>query len=348
MNAQGRIPGLMPVCGLCLLLSFLGAVGAEASPAFDDDAVLEVTLSGPLGLLLKNAQKKEYLPFTISTGGEPQPVAIRSRGHSRLRVCEFPPLRLKLPEDHASHDVFAGLNRVKLVTHCRNTKRGEQDLLKEYAAYRVFNAVTEFSYRVRLLQIHYIDSDGVFSDAGETYYGFLIEPKEDFAARTGMQPVAREGFPLNRHDRRSAALMYVTQYLLGNTDWMLLMADYDEECCHNLDLFELDSQIMTVAYDFDLAGLVNASYARPDPKLRIRRVTQRLYRGLCTDRSYLEEAVETVISRQEEILEMVQDVPGLEPGNRERAITYLGKFFEAAENRQRLLDLFERRCLDGY
>jgi hypothetical protein len=142
--------------------------------------------------------------------------------------------------------------------------------------------------------------------------------------------------------------MYVMQYLLGNTDYMMLKADYDDKCCHNVELFERDNQIIAVPYDFDLTGLVNPGYARPDPKLRIRRVTQRLYRGLCTDRSYLDAALETVLSRKQEILAVVSEVPGLEARNRERAARYVDKFFDQAADKKKMLDSFERACLDGY
>ena len=85
--------------------------------------------------------------------------------------------------------------------------------------------------------------------------------------------------------------MYVLRYLIANTDWMVLRADYGHVSCHNADLYQRDSLVYFVPCDFDLSGLVNARYAFPDPKLRIKRVTQRRYRGLCTDRGYLSAAL---------------------------------------------------------
>ncbi len=348
MKTQIRIPCFRPVNGLSLLLLILWSGVVNASPLFEDSSVLEATLAGPFGTLIRDARQKTYLPFSISTGGETLAAELRGRGHSRLKVCDFPPIRLKFPEPPPADSIFAGQDRIKMVTHCRKGARGEQDLLDEYAAYRMFNAVTDLSFRVRLLRVDYVDTDGVWSDEGESFFGFLIEPLEEFAVRTGVQPVSLEGFPLYRHDLNNAALMYVMQYLIGNTDYMMLRADYDEKCCHNVELFERDSKIISVPYDFDLAGLVNAGYARPDSKLRIRRVTQRLYRGLCTDRVYLDAALETVWSRKQEILAVISEVPGLEARNRERAMSYLDKFFDQAGNRQKMLDSFERACLDGY
>ena len=236
MKTKIRIPGFGPVNGLSLLLLLLLSGVVDASPLFETESVVEVTLAGPIGTLARDARQKASLPFSIQTGGEQLAVDIRARGHSRLKVCDFPPIRLSFPEPPPSDSMFAGQNRIKMVTHCRKGARGEQDLLDEYVAYRMFNAVTDLSFRVRLLRVDYVDTDGVWSDKGESFFGFLIEPLEEFAARTGSEPVSLKGFPLYRHDLPNAALMYVMQYLLGNTDYMMLKADYDEKCCHNVEL----------------------------------------------------------------------------------------------------------------
>jgi hypothetical protein len=333
---------------LLLAALSLWAGRAIAAPLFDADAPLDVTISGPFGALLETVRQPAYLPFTLAAGGASQAVEISVRGRSRLKVCDFPPLRLSFPAGADASGVFAGQHRLKLVTHCRNHDRGEQDLLEEYAAYRVLNVLTELSYRVRLLRIRYQDTDAGLPEAAALRYGFVIEPDEQFADRTGAAAVALRGFPRERHDRRQAALMYVFEYLIANTDWMLLKADYDEACCHNADLYELDSGVLFVPYDFDLSGLVNAQYAFPDRKLRIRRVTQRLYRGLCTDREYLRAALATTRSKRAEILSAVRHLPGLEPGNAERAAGYIDDFFEQAEDEERLLKSFEERCVRSY
>lgn len=341
---QGK-GGFLP--GPLLTLLLFWAAHAGASPLFEDDAVIELTLTGPFGRLLETKESPAYLPFMLEVEGATLPVELRVRGHSRLRVCAFPPLRMKFAPGAADGSVFAGQDRLKLVTHCQNHDRGEQDLLEEYAAYRIFNAATPVSYRVRLLRIRYVDSDGR-EIGGAPRHAFLLEPRGAFAARTGLQQVELPGFPRDRHDRQHAALMYVLEYLIANTDWMLLKADYDDACCHNADLYERDGIVLFVPYDFDLSGLVNARYAFPDPKLRISRVTQRRYRGLCTDRDHLRRALDTVVALRGPILDVIRTLPGFEVRNAKRAVRYLEGFFEDAAEPDRLLRSFERRCLDGY
>ena len=127
---------------------------------FASDDVLHVTVAGPISTLAENMDGKEELPFVLTAEGVEHAIAVRNRGNSRLRVCEFPPLRLDFDRDATAGTVFEGQNKLKLVTHCRNYDRGEQDMLEEYLTYRLFNALTDASFRVRLLRIRYVDTDG--------------------------------------------------------------------------------------------------------------------------------------------------------------------------------------------
>jgi hypothetical protein len=331
-----------------LLLEWMLATVATASPLFEGQEVVELELGGPLGSLFENREEQVERPFVLRTEGAEVPLKVRLRGHSRARVCDFPPLRLNFPDDVDTQGIFAGQDKLKLVTHCRNYDRGEQDLLEEYLAYRVLNVLTDLSFGVRLVRIHYDDTDGELPAEAARRYGFVIESREEFSARTGARNVVLAGFPRYRHDPHHAALMYVFQYLIANTDWMLLKADYDDGCCHNLELFERDSGLIFVPYDFDVAGLINAKYAFPDAKLRIKRVTQRLYRGLCTDRDILRDALRTVRSKRDEILALTGDIPGLQPDNAERARDYLDDFFAEAADEEDLLDRFEKHCIERY
>ena len=255
---------------------------------------------------------------------------------------------LNFASDTDPLSVFVGQDKIKLVTHCRNGNRGEQDALEEYLAYRILNALTGFSFRVRLMHIEYLDDAGDLPDEASPRHAFVIESREEFAARTGAEQVALDAFPRYAHDHEHAALMYVFQYLIGNTDWQLLRADHDDSCCHNLELFMADGALRFVPYDFDLAGLVNARYAYPDPQLRISRVRQRLYRGLCTERALIEAALQRVRAARDAILAAPAGVPGLDARNVRDAAGYLGRFFDEAERNGDLPDEFERHCVESY
>jgi len=327
------------------LLAFLCiAAHSNASPLFDDNAVIDVELIGPIGSLIRKKDDRTEQPFVLKANGVEQQVQVRVRGKSRLRLCRFSPLRFNFSDSDTEQTVFAGQNKLKLVTHCRSNVASQVDALQEYAAYRIFNIISDIGYRVRLLHITYRDTDERRKDDLIERYGFLMESQPGLAARVGGQPVNATGISLRSLDDDHAAAVYIFQYLIGNTDWSFVMADGDDVCCHNGDILDIDSNRYYVPYDFDLVGLVNSKYAYPDPSLPIRKVTQRYYLGFCTSRDTLQSALGIIKSHKEEILGVLSDIPGLPEKDRNRSIDFLNQFFTRADDEEKMLKSFERRC----
>lgn len=321
----------------------LAAVGARAAPLFDDDTVLEATLSGPLSELVAASGARSEYPFVLAIDGTEIPVMVRVRGNSRLRVCEFPPLRLNFSSKTTGQSLFEGQDKLKLVTHCSERRRDAANIFDEYAAYRLFNLISPYSYKVQALKLRYTDT--AIPGAQELRPAFLIESDENFAARHELEALEAPGVYLSKLDRQQAARVYVFQYMIGNTDWSLVTANGDDRCCHNIDLFENAGRTLPVPYDFDLAGIVDASYAKPDPGLKIRSVRSRLYRGYCIDRESLARALDEIVERQTEILDAASnDIGGSAEAVEDRR-GYLEEFFEHAQERDELLRKFEKRCL---
>ena len=332
---------------LLLALLFV-ARPVGASPLFDDDSVLEVELKGPLASLYanKNNEPREELPFKLVAGGIEHDIKVRVRGKSRVQMCHFPPLRLNFKKDSVSGTDFAGQDKLKLVTRCDLGRYAESDVLEEYAAYKILNELTDISYRVRLLHIRYVDSEGKTNGLEYPHYGFLIEPKEQLAERNQGITVQKPGVALKWLEPEYAALVYMHQYLIGNTDWSLAAPRDEEFCCHNVTLIEIDSLLNPVPYDFDMSGLVNARYAAPDEDLvRISRVTQRLYRGYCTDQEILRDTIHLIQENRGDIINIINDLPLLTRKKKDQKINYLEKAFKAAEKEEKLINLFEDRCL---
>jgi hypothetical protein len=121
-------------------------------------------------------------------------------------------------------------------------------------------------------------------------------------------------------------------------------ADGDESCCHNVKLIQIGLTQFPVPYDFDLAGVVNASYAHPDSSLKIKRVLQRLYRGFCTEPEVLRTALATITSRQDEVLDIIADLPALTEKQKAKQIKYLQGFFKKAANKDKIINSFEKSC----
>ena len=319
---------------------------SDAAVLFEESEVIEVQLTGPLHSIFEDKEQRQEQPFLLSVDGATILVRARIRGKSRARICNFPPLRLNFTGSDTRQSVFEGQEELKLVTHCRGNSSGSMNVLEEYAAYRIFNLLTDTSYRARLLHITYEDT-GHDLDANEKRnYGFLIEPKEQLQERIGGEWVQLPGVKMSRVEEDHAALVFVFEYLIGNTDWSLLLADGDDACCHNGDLLEIDSELYYVPYDFDLAGLVNASYAKPDPSLHLKNDRKRRYRGYCIDSAPLERAIRLIKSKEADILGLLQELPEYPEKTAGKNLEYFEKFFESADNEAKLLKKFERGCLD--
>lgn len=115
----------------------IAAAHANASQLFDDNTVIDVELIGPIGSLIKDKDDETELPFVLNANGIEHQIQVRVRGNSRLRVCNFPPMRFNFPKDVPEDSIFAGQDKLKLVTHCRNREVAQTDALQEFAAYHL-------------------------------------------------------------------------------------------------------------------------------------------------------------------------------------------------------------------
>jgi len=315
-----------------------------AASLFEDIAPLEIELTGPLWSLIENKEDREEQPFKLRNDALELDVRVRARGNSRMRVCDFPPLRFNFKNTDTSGTPFEGQAKLKLVTRCKKADRYENDVLEEYAAYRIFSLMSDVSFRTRLVHMTYNDTDGRLNKAYGNSYGFLIEPLDQMVSRLDGSLSELPGVSLRQLDKEQAALVYVYQYLIANTDWSFISAENDEYCCHNIELVKLGNMHYPIPYDFDLAGIVNAAYARPDPSLGVKKVTKRVYRGFCTDTDYLRGILRSFIAREEDILGVISGLPILEDKEKEKRIEYLQGFFDKARDEDKMIAMFEKRC----
>ncbi len=340
---QTPAKAILPVL---LLWSGAAATQVEAPTLFASHQIVEMTLTGPFGTLFADKEARVERPFTLRAQGMTHDIEVRLRGHSRVRVCDFPPLRLNFSIEATANTIFAGQDKLKLVTHCVDKKRPDLDVVDEYIAYRILNVIQAASYRVRLLRISYIDTGSNAERNSSARFAFALESAASLAARLGAEPANATGVSHSKYDEAQAAHVYVFQYMIANTDWSLVTSDNHDFCCHNIDLYERDGKLILVPYDFDLAGIVNARYAYPDRTLPIDRVTQRIYRGVCMDDKKLRRAVRNIVAKRADILKVVADVPGLSERQRKRRSRFLEGFFEKAEKEDKLLKNFASRCIE--
>ena len=319
---------LLVACSQIFLLLGDGQ-SALADTLFSSDAVLDVELRGPLRSTLRDKRERSERSFTITVDSQSWPVEVRVRGKSRVRECRFPPLRLNFRRNDVTGGPFAGLDKVKLVTHCRDGRHFDANLLEEYAAYRMFSLLSGFSHRVRLMRVRYVDTVKPGEDP-LVRYAFAVEPIEQVATRLGAEVELVPHVVTSRLAVAQAELVFVYHYLIGNTDWSLVTADGEESCCHNGRLLQKDGKNYLVPYDFDLSGFVNARYSAPDRSLPIRRVTTRLYRGYCVDGLDPGTAIDAIVAARPDMMTVVSSLPDATEKGAEKRLAFLAQFFEEA------------------
>ena len=331
-----------------LVAPVLADVNGLPDPLFQDNETLHVTITGPLTSLVRERPKDDYsaalLEYTETDGTTVKfDLDIRTRGNFRHKNCEYPPLSLNLKKSQTNGTLFDKQNKLKLVIHCDYSQRYEQVVLREYLAYRILNAVTNMSFRVRLLHVTYVNTE--VRGGGQVRYGFLIEHKNRLGKRYDLKDLEIERTAVFAIQADRLNLTSVFEFLIGNTDFSPI-AGADNECCHNYVLFgnDIDSMI-AVPYDFDQSGFVDAPYAAPNPRFGIRSVRQRVYRGRCVNNEHVPASLRRFRDRRDSIYALVNEQEGLQSSVRENLVRYIDDFYELINNPKDVERRIVKRCI---
>ena len=342
-------------CLLSLILAgpILAQEVGDSDPLFRKDSFLNVTLEAPLTTIVNERSVDTQYPGTVryeDVNGEfvEVPVRVRARGNFRRNPdnCRFPPIRLRFRGRDVGDTIFEGLRRVPLVTHCQNTARYEQGILREYMAYRILNELTDLSLRARLLRITYIDTEGGLRDR-ETF-AFAIEHRNRLAVRSDIPVLEVPRTTIANLDAEYLNMTSVFQFMIGNTDFSPILAPEGENCCHNHRLFGEEKELppqFAVAYDFDMTGLANLPHSVPNPRFNLRNVRQRLYRGRCVNNDLLPKTIEHFQERRDAILKLVDDLPGASGRTRNSLRAYINSFYNVIDNPNRVQRELVDRCI---
>lgn len=361
MDVAGRLSRIAALVFVGLeLLSCAGSNGPALSASiaatpgtmFESQGAFSLELRGPLEAIFAEREgERTFRPGVISyvdASGKPVDVDVRLRIRGRSRAststCSFPPIRVRVKKKDARGTIFEGQRSLRLVTHCRRAPQYEQGILLEFLSYRIYNAITDASLRVRLAAIRYVDT----SDEKERpleRLGFFIEDVDAAARRLDGKRLEVRRIPREKLDAALLNQYEVFQYMIGNTDFSPVGTAEEKPCCHNSVLIaRKGSRPFAIPYDFDRSGLVNAPYATPHPDLSIERVTQRLYRGSCVALPELPKTFARLRDRRSSIENLFDSQPELDSRNRGRAQRYIGQFYKQLEKPDRLTKRFKKAC----
>ena len=329
------------------------ATSLPVDPLFADQDLLELRIEGPIRAVVRDRDPEpEDRPATMAWTpeegeGGTLAIEIRARGKSRRlkEKCDFPPIRLDIPRKAADGTLFENQDKLKLVTHCTrlgsSTRTQFEWLWLEYYAYRVLNVLTEYSFRVRPLEVTYVPERGKEA----THPAFLIESEERLARRLGLERNERPRIERNELVELTN-LMEVFNFFLGNTDFSFLVGTAGAVCCHNAkQLTDGDGHYLPIPYDFDQTGLLDKPDAIPAANVGIRDVTDRRYRGLCREPRILEETLARFRDKRSEIDGLLaQETFTLPDRRRRKAAKFIEEFWEILDDPRKIEREFVDRC----
>ena len=318
---------------------------AETRRLFMEDTPLEFRLVGNYKVISKDRDTlstKEYwgmVEMVDANGAEQKyPVQLRTRGHYRLanRNCSFVPLRLDFKKGEMKGTVFDGQDKLKLVTHCNSNAMYDEYMVREYLTYKVHNLITPRSYRARLVKVTYVDS--ATNKPLETRNGVFLEHEDDVAKRMEGEIVEIRRALFDDVDQKQILELAIFAAFVGHVDWSLA-------ALHNVRLVQQrGGNLMPVLYDMDFTGLVGTRYSTPDPRLGIRTVRDRLYRGPCKDPSELGELLAPYRSNKDAILKLYDDTPGLDGRYRNDTKAWLNQWFRMLDTPRDVKFMFKDNC----
>ena len=294
----------------------------------------------PLNLILKfnvktfqrTRQQEKYQPAEMTnhvndTFRVTHPVRLKARGIFRRDNCVTPPFWLNIRYSDIEAEELQDVRRMKMVTRCRPSKQYENYILREYLVYKIYNIISPYGFRVRLIRLKYIDTGRNNKEAED--WAFLIEPDDLMAERLNARVIKSDQLSMRTVNSDVMNQLAMFQYMIGN-------GDYSVTGRHNLKILAAEAPgpvgFIPVPYDFDYTGIVNAHYAVPGESLGITSVRERYFLGPCRSQSLHQSAINKLASFKDEIMEMILEFEFLDEEEKMDMIGYIESFFQKAEN----------------
>jgi hypothetical protein len=304
---------------------------------FNTDDLFNITLAFDISTYKKNKSDQEYLDavltyFHTENDSVVKHLKVRARGNiRRTAICDFPPLMLNFKMKDSKGIEFSGINKLKIVPYC---KEGFEDLiLREYLVYKLYNVLTDQSFRVRLFRIKYINT--ARDRKPITQYGFAIEPKSLVEKRTASKEIVMQGLSQKHFDQEVLTRVALFNYMIGNTDWSVPIQ-------HNILLlrkvqpaFATDNPL--IPYDFDYSAIVGAPYAIPFETLPIKTVRERMYLAICRSEASFSTAIDQFSAKKDQFYKVINDFPYLSARSKKDMTKYLDDFFWSVGKRNYLV-----------
>ena len=272
---------------------------------------------------------KVYLAYNNNDVWDSLAVELRSRGNFRLKNCNYTPLKVKIKKSRAKGTLFEGNKRLKIILPCLNFKSKNDKVINEYMAYKLYELVSPYHFSTRLVSFQFTDNRGK-NKKSHDLMSVLIEDDKTVAKRLNGKVLEGKFHPLN-HEDLSSVRNAIFQFMIGNTDYSTMYQ-------HNEKLLFINNKIIPVPYDFDMSGLVNASYSVVSningEDIGISKVTQRLFRGFKRDQEIFNKVRAEFLENKSKMLAVVKSLAPYYDEEKEhrKALEFIEEFYEVISN----------------
>jgi hypothetical protein len=309
---------------------------------FGSDQLLEITLKFDLTTFLKKNTNGGPLDavVTFNPGSKDsltRNIKIKNRGNYRFENCDFPPMELNFKKAIHAYPDSGNIKKLKLVTHCKTGAVQSEYVLREYLVYKMFNLLTDTSFRVRLLRVTYIDTRK--NRKPVIQYGFFIEPISVLAERTNSTILKATNLTQKHIEPDVMDKISIFNYMVSNWDWTVPLQ-------HNIAIikpmvFSNSGLGLAIPYDFDLTGVVNVDYAVTPPEYNLRSIRDRVFLGICRSRDVFQKDLLYFLSRKNDFYSLINDFPYLNEKSKKDIIDFLNQFFNQIEKQKELENLID-------
>ncbi len=310
-------------------------------PLFKNEKLLEIELKTNFSNLLNDVgenRKYHKCLFRLLGNDNNLDVEVMTRGNFRRRKqnCDFPPLRFKIPTEKVTGTEFEGQSKLKYVSHCQSRADGfEQNTIKEYLIYKMYNLIDDHSFRVRLSRVLFIDT---LTNDSLKKFGFFLEDKNDVATRNGKVIQYYKNLKQYNILRKNIVMLSLFQLMIGNSDW-------DVGRLHNINILSVDEQGIPVAvpFDFDWSGIINQAYFTLDPQIPPDAKYKRKYKGYRWSDEELETAFSGFNELKESFLKLISQCEYLNEENRIGLTEYILDFYELISSKKDVKDVILKK-----
>lgn len=311
---------------------------------FLESDILPVKLSYSIKEIKKDTNDSTYidsnLDYQLKEGSwQTLPIQLRRRGNNRLKNCYFPPLKVKIKKSDTKYTIFEGHKNFKIVLPCLIQSDNNDNVIKEYLAYKLYEIISPYHFKTRLLAIDYKEEKG---DKNKIHIlkGILVEDDKKMAKRLDGNVYERSMHPLNQEPLSSIRNGFF-QYMIGNTD-------FSQAYQHNIKVVYIDKNMVPIPFDFDMSGFVNTSYAVVSEikgeSMAMNSVTERKFRGFSRDQALYQQVRQEFINNKQKLISVLDVNASFfdDPKEFSAARDYILSFYDVLLNDQK----FKNEILD--